>query len=280
MKESFASHVGFQIYPANLSDDMANTFSPSFASLEVVGEVHCDLLYEDKTFELDAFIVKHLSVDVLAGIPFQMVHDIGVRPAKQQVIIHCSEIVSYGPEQSMNNADDSENIDVCYDFHPSTLATEDFMYLPTDKWMVEHPLDGPLIYSAGSTTPALDNTAPGSDPHNTEICEFDPGEVKCDEMCLAPHANYLSLSSTRDEMLVNSTRVCMDNEMITCSMQYADNPPPGIVVNFMQHITNVVKSVAIIAQPGEYRCTNDIRIQPHSLSQNVTTALEKIEHSS
>ena len=58
-----------------------------------------------------------------------MVPDIVVRPAKQQVIIPGSTIVSYGPEQYVKHADDSEDIDVGYDFHPLTLATEDFTAL-------------------------------------------------------------------------------------------------------------------------------------------------------
>ena len=105
VKESFASHVGahvgFRIYPDDLTDDIANTFSHSFPSLEIIGEV---LLYGDKTFELDAFIVRHLSVDVLPGI-FRMVHDIGVRSAK--ISMHGSKNVSYGPDQNMNYAIDS-----------------------------------------------------------------------------------------------------------------------------------------------------------------------------
>ena len=43
-----------------------------------------------------------------------------------------------------------EDIDVCYDFHQSTLTTEDIMHLPTDKCVGEHQIEAPLIYSVGN----------------------------------------------------------------------------------------------------------------------------------
>ena len=114
--------------------------------------------------------------------------------------------------------DIGEDINVCYDFHPSSLVTEYFTHLPTDKWMGEHQVDALLIYSVGNTTHALDNTESSCDPHNTELSEFDPGEGEHNDICLALSANYLSLSSTMDEILASNTSVFMNNEIITCSM--------------------------------------------------------------
>ena len=55
--------------------------------MDVIGEVHCSLTRGQWTFELDALVVRQLDVDILAGNPFMVRNDIGVRPAKRQIVI-------------------------------------------------------------------------------------------------------------------------------------------------------------------------------------------------
>ena len=63
--------------------------------MDVIGELHCSLTRGQWTFELDALVVRQLDVDILAGNPFMVHNDIGVRPAKRQIEIGGSEIISY-----------------------------------------------------------------------------------------------------------------------------------------------------------------------------------------
>ena len=62
-----------------------------------MGEVHCQLTCGARTFQLDALVVEKLDVNILAGNPFmsQMIL-IPTRPARHQVVIGGSKIVTYG----------------------------------------------------------------------------------------------------------------------------------------------------------------------------------------
>ena len=68
---------GFPISPASQMARQANGITP----MDVVGEVHCSLTQGSTTLELDALVVRQLDVDILAGNPFMVRNDIGVRPA-------------------------------------------------------------------------------------------------------------------------------------------------------------------------------------------------------
>ena len=62
---------------------------------DVIGEVHCSLTRGQWTFDLDALVVCQVDVDILAGNPFMTRNDIGVHPAKSQIEIGGTEIISY-----------------------------------------------------------------------------------------------------------------------------------------------------------------------------------------
>ena len=62
--------------------------------MDVIGEVHCSLTRGQWTFELDALVVRQLDIDILAGNPFMVRNDIGVRRAKRQIEIGGTEIIS------------------------------------------------------------------------------------------------------------------------------------------------------------------------------------------
>ena len=64
--------------------------------MDVIGEVHCSLTRGQWTFELDALVGRQLDVDILAGNPFMVRNNIGIRPAKRQIAIGDTEIINYG----------------------------------------------------------------------------------------------------------------------------------------------------------------------------------------
>ena len=91
VRASSAKLYGFPITPASQMARQAD----GVTHMDVIGEVHCSLTRGHKTFELDALVVRHLDVDILAGNPFMVRNDIGVRPAKRQIEIGGTEIISY-----------------------------------------------------------------------------------------------------------------------------------------------------------------------------------------
>ena len=92
IRESSARLFGFPITPASQMARQADGVTP----MDVTGEVHCTLTRGDKSFELDALVVRQLDVDILAGNPFMVRNDIAVRPAHRKIIIDGSDVVHYG----------------------------------------------------------------------------------------------------------------------------------------------------------------------------------------
>ena len=91
VRASYAKLYGFSITPASQMARQADGVTP----MDVIGEVHCSLTRGHRTFELYALVVRQLDVDILAGNPFMVCNDIGVRPAKRQIEIGGIEIISY-----------------------------------------------------------------------------------------------------------------------------------------------------------------------------------------
>ena len=96
IKASVARDINLPIHPASQMARQADGVTP----LDVIGEVHCQLTRDHHTFRLDALVVKQLDVDVLAGNPFHVANDVATRPAKRQIVINGSEVISYGPQSS------------------------------------------------------------------------------------------------------------------------------------------------------------------------------------
>ena len=88
---SSAQLYGFPKTPASQMARQADGGTP----MDAIGEVQCSLTRGQWTFELDALVVRQLDVDILAGNPFMVRNDIGVRPAKRQIEIGGTEIISY-----------------------------------------------------------------------------------------------------------------------------------------------------------------------------------------
>ncbi len=71
-------------------------FKPTVAPhSQFIGETHIKLTRGESEFVLDALVVEDMDVDILAGIPFLVLNDITIRPAKHEVILATSERVTY-----------------------------------------------------------------------------------------------------------------------------------------------------------------------------------------
>ena len=91
VRASSAQLYGFPKTPASQMAHQADGVTP----MDVIGEVHCSLTRGQWTFELDALVVHQLDIDILAGNPFMVRNDIGVCPAKHQIEIGGTDIISY-----------------------------------------------------------------------------------------------------------------------------------------------------------------------------------------
>ena len=92
VRASAAKLYGLPVTPASQMARQADGVTP----MDVVGEVHCTLTRGQQAFELDALVVRQLDVDILAGNPFLARNDIGIRPARRQIVIGGSDVIHYG----------------------------------------------------------------------------------------------------------------------------------------------------------------------------------------
>ena len=92
IKTSVAHHIGAVIKKSKQSALQADGITP----LAIVGETHILLSRDNIELKLEALVVNDLDVDILAGIPFMAHNDVSVRPAKHQILIGDSVIVTYG----------------------------------------------------------------------------------------------------------------------------------------------------------------------------------------
>ena len=83
IRVSFAKYIGL---PMTVASQMARQ-ADGVTFMKVCGEVHCELVRGDRTFQLDALVVDKLDVDILAGVPFLALNDIATRPALKQIVI-------------------------------------------------------------------------------------------------------------------------------------------------------------------------------------------------
>ena len=136
VRSSFASHIGVPISPASQMARQADGVTP----LNVTGEVHIDLVRGNRTFRLDAFVVEHLDVDILAGNPFLVDNDIATRPAKKQIIIAGKEIVYYGPKVNQSQPNVVSRRTQAFTLRSPSLTT---VVMPGDYVEVHAPAEAP-----------------------------------------------------------------------------------------------------------------------------------------
>ena len=70
--------------------------------LKVLGETQFELTRNSKSFSINALVCE-MEPTILAGMPFMIQHDVGVRPAKNQIIIDGSDVVQYEPRRNVRN---------------------------------------------------------------------------------------------------------------------------------------------------------------------------------
>lgn len=92
IKTSVAHYIGAPIKKTKQTALQADGVTP----LAIVGETHLSMTRDNINLQLEALVVNDLDVDVLAGIPFMTSNDIAIRPAKHQITISDSIVVSYG----------------------------------------------------------------------------------------------------------------------------------------------------------------------------------------
>ena len=91
-----ASSLNCDIRPTYQRARMADGRS----SLSVLGETDIEFTRSGKSYRLTALVCDIPEPTILAGMPFMRDNDVGVRPAKAEIIIDGSETVKYYPQKS------------------------------------------------------------------------------------------------------------------------------------------------------------------------------------
>ena len=146
IRTSFAKKIGFPIAPASQRARQADGKS----TLTVVGEVHCNVTRGSHTFKFDGLVANELENDILAGTPFLLDNDIGVRPAKNQIVVKGRDIIYYGPQHRPNVAT-ARRIQpyLCRGSDRKVVLPGDFIEFqtpgrPDTTWALEPRLDFPV----------------------------------------------------------------------------------------------------------------------------------------
>ena len=84
-------YIGLPITPVSQMARQAD----GVTFMKVRGEVHCELVRGDHTFQLDALVVDKLDVNILAGVPFLALNDITTKPALKQIVIKGTDVIHY-----------------------------------------------------------------------------------------------------------------------------------------------------------------------------------------
>ena len=92
IKYSVASLISAYIKKSDQSALKADCVAP----LDILCEAHLNLSRDNQGLQLEALVVNGLDVDVLLGIPFMARNDTSIRPAKHQITIGGTDVVSYG----------------------------------------------------------------------------------------------------------------------------------------------------------------------------------------
>ena len=86
-----AKHIKAHIRPTSQCAHQADGNSP----LEVVRETHLTLTMDHKVFHFERLVVNNLDGDNFGGVPFMAHNDIGVRPARREVVFGDGSAVTY-----------------------------------------------------------------------------------------------------------------------------------------------------------------------------------------
>ena len=106
IRESVAQKLGITINKSSHQALQADGHSP----LAIKGETRLEVSRGKHIFSIEALIVENLDVDILAGVPFMDANDVGIRPAKRQVILHDGSIINYAHSDTKNTHQQAAHI--------------------------------------------------------------------------------------------------------------------------------------------------------------------------
>ena len=99
INESTARLIHAPITPSFQSAVQADGHS----ELSSTGETRINLTFHNKTFSLEALVVKNLDGDVIAGIPFLSEHDITLKPSKRQINFNDGSSYVYNSHRTLKH---------------------------------------------------------------------------------------------------------------------------------------------------------------------------------
>ena len=205
---SVAQLYGFPITPASQMARQADGVTP----MDVIGEVHCSLTRGQWTFDLDAMVVRQLDVEILARNPFMTRNDIGVRPAKRQIEIGGTEIISYSSPSRHTR-------------QPNVRRTQSFLLRNPNRTVV---LPGEYVQFSTSSDadsgtlwalePRLD--CPSNMPHKTEDAWPPPQKIQS-----VDHAVRVHNTTGYPILLKSGEQLCQVRHILPVEASTSTSPP-------------------------------------------------------
>jgi hypothetical protein len=92
IRASTARDLHATVTKSSQSAHQADGSSPLF----VTGETRITFVRDNRRFLFEGLVVENLDVSILAGTPFMEHNDVGIRPAKRQVILGDGSVYDYG----------------------------------------------------------------------------------------------------------------------------------------------------------------------------------------
>ena len=180
--------------------------------MDVIGKVHCSLTRGQWTFELDALVVRQLDVNILAGNPFMVRSDIGIHPAKLQIEIGGTEIISYSsPSRHTRqpNAQHTQSFLLC---NPNCRVV-----LPGEYVQFSTPSDADSD-TLWALEPRLD--CPSNMPRKPEDAWPPPQQIQS-----VDHAVCVSNTTNSLILLKSGEQLCQVRHILLIEVS-ASTPPP------------------------------------------------------
>ena len=183
---SMAKRLNVKIHPATQKAHQADGFTP----LDTVGEVHITVTRGSDVFIFDGLVIKNLDVDILGSMPFLEDNDIGMRPAKREIIIKGKYKIPYNHD-TFGSDSNAVRRSQSYVLHSPKQRT---VVLPGESLCLKTP-----EYTSPDCVWALEPRAESAGG----IDWFDPQEVHS-----VNHEIYLKNQTHEPVMLNKQAHVC------------------------------------------------------------------------
>lgn len=189
---SVAKRLRMKIHPATQKAHQADGFTP----LDTVGEVHVSVSRGEDVFCFNGLVVKNLDVAILGSMPFMTDNDIGIRPARREIIIKGKYKIPY-------------NDNMCASGGNSIRRCQSYVLNAPKRRTVVLPGESVRIQTPKDTSP---DCLWALEPRIEAVKEMD--WLKPQEILSVNHEIFLTNTTDEPVMLKNQEHLCQIRAVI------------------------------------------------------------------